>query len=75
MENDLFDWEDWDLSDTCQFTFCDITLKVKIDNFEPGTKFSTAIIDTERGALELWPSPEGIVAYRYKLSYTVGERI
>lgn len=54
MENQLFDWNGWDQQDTMGFTFYNVVLKIKIGDFEPGTKFEVADISYEHGYLQLF---------------------
>lgn len=43
LEQQLFDWVDWEADNTGDMTFYNITLKVNIGNFTKGTKFHDAL--------------------------------
>lgn len=59
MEQEYFSWSDWDELDTMVFMFYDVTLNRDIGNFKTGTKFSSAIMDYEKGKLTLWTEDDG----------------
>lgn len=58
MEKQLFDWVDWDQSDTTAFMFYDVTLRLPIGKFPAGTKFNSAYIDYENAKLEFFNDGE-----------------
>lgn len=84
METELFDWEDWDGDHDCMI-FYNVTLKVQIGEFPPGTKFNRAdignsvegkgvlqlckFIEVKEGIGEVWDIAE------FRLHYMIGERI
>lgn len=54
MEQDLFDWNNWDILDQAEFQFSPITLKVPVGPFKAGHTFAVAIMSYQEGLLSLF---------------------
>lgn len=74
LENQLFEWKDWDQHDTAAFQFYDIVLKVPVGEFPAGHKFSTAFIDAEQSIIAFVDETEEN-EYVYELSYSIGKPV
>lgn len=71
-ENQLFDWSGWDQQATASFTFYNPILKVKIGEFEVGTKFESACVDYEYSQLSLYTEDK---EYVFELKLSVGQKV
>jgi len=70
LETQLFSWDGWDLIDTGDFSFYDVTLKIKIGDYEVGTKFDAVAFMTSTSKLEFYDK-NGQVMSTHKLKITV----
>lgn len=66
MENDLFDWDSWDGDHECM-TYYNVVLKVPVDLYLPGEKFSAAQISFETSTLQLYRKDEIVAEVKLKL--------
>lgn len=74
MEEELFDWENWDVIEEGKEAFYRVKLNKPIGSFNIGDMFDYAFIDTATSTLVLGynkPNEE----YHFRLHYSVGERI
>ena len=81
METELFSWTSWDGEPDCM-CFYNPVLKIRIGEYEPGTKFDCAFIlqhtTNHLGVLQLFnkiDAERGVPTAEYKLHYVVGEKI
>lgn len=51
MENQLFDWESFDIIDEGVFQFYNCTLKVQVGGFQVGTSVPIAYVNYQEGLL------------------------
>lgn len=79
MEDELFSYEGWDGELECLILYKPV-LKIKIGDFEPGTKFSLATIMIRDGYKFMQldnTDDEGksVFSKAFKLHYVVGEEV
>jgi hypothetical protein len=53
MEKQLFDWEEWDVSDEGVYVFVTCTLKIPIGQFEAGDQFDWIMVNYQLGKITL----------------------
>jgi hypothetical protein len=71
VDNQLFNWESWDIIDTMVFYFYDVTLNVPIGQFAIGTKFEGAFLSYEDSVLELQTHANDELSWhKFKLTIT-----
>jgi hypothetical protein len=77
VEQELFDWSGWDGEVDCM-TFYGVCLKVKIGDYDVGSRFDLAVImqipEKGQGVLQFLDKDGGLKA-QFKLHYLVGEEI
>jgi len=67
LEQDLFEWEDWETYAIMGIQFYDIILKKDIGKFKKGQKFKWACIDFDSSTLEIGGSLEKSTKFKLKL--------
>jgi len=70
IEHQLFDWEGWDQVGGMDLFFYNVTLKVKIGQFEAGTKLPGAALLIESSILSL--VDQNNVEHAFELTLNVG---
>jgi hypothetical protein len=73
MEHQLFTWDGWDVMQTGDFQFYDVTLLVQIGEHPVGTKFPAAFLIGTQSMVVLMNDKDEEFAYPIQLS--VGERL
>lgn len=67
MYEQLFESGSFDEISLCELIYYNVTLKIKIGEFEPGTKFPSANIDFETGELQLWENDDNYHSFNLGL--------
>lgn len=73
FDHQLFTWENWDQMEIGDLQFYDVTLKVQVGEFAPGTKFPAAFLIGSQSMLVLMDEKDQEHAYPVLLS--TGEKI
>lgn len=59
FETQMFDWKDWDQLDTFAFAFYNVTLTIKIGEYDIGTHFDFADVDYENSLVNFYLNEKG----------------
>ena len=67
MENQLFDWKNWDVIDTMDFFFYDCELLVPVGKHPAGAKIKSIAMMYSSGVMEFYNDAQDTVIGTYNL--------